>query len=121
MKCDNALLMATQKGNLEIVKVLLEAGANVNAPNNHGCTPLMIAAKRNDILIVHLLIDYKADVQIVDSHNRDALHIALDKGHEEVTDCLLTTGKVTLPSSDKENQETLEKIVTRLKMSPEYK
>jgi ankyrin repeat protein len=114
---DNALLLATQKGNLEIAKMLLEAGANVNAPNNHGCISLMIAAKRNDILMVQLLIDYKADVQKVDDHNRNALYFALNKGNEDVINCLLATGKVTLPSSDEENQETLEKIVTRLKMS----
>ena len=118
---DNALLLATQKGNLEIVKALLEAGANVNAYNNHGCISLMIAAKRNDILIVQLLIDYKADVQIVDGHSRNALHIALDKGHEEVTDCLLATGKVTLPPSDEESQKALEVIVARLKKSQDVK
>jgi ankyrin repeat protein len=77
----------------------------------------MIAAKRNDILIVQLLIDYMADVQKVDDQNRNALHIALAKGHEEVISCLQATGKLTLPSADEGNQETLEKIVTRLKMS----
>jgi ankyrin repeat protein len=77
----------------------------------------MIAAKRNDILMVQLLVGNKADVQKVDDHNRDALHIALDKGYEGVANCLLATGKVTLPSSDEEKQEVLEEIVTRLKMS----
>ncbi len=112
---DNALLLTTQKGGLEIARTLLEAGANVNAINSHGYTSLMIAAKRNDILMAQLLIDYKADVQKVDDHNRNALHIALNKGNERVASCLLATGKVALPSSDEENREVLEKIVTRLK------
>ncbi len=117
---DNAVLLAAQKSNVIIVRALLEAGANVNASNNHGCSSLMIAAKRNDILMVQLLIDYKVDVQKVDDQNRNALHIALAKGQEEIVNCLMATGKLTLPSADEEYQEALEGIVTRLKISQDF-
>ena len=108
-----------QKGNVEIAKELLEAGVNVNSSNSYGCTPLMIAAKHNDSSMVQLLIDYKADVQKLDDQGRDALHYALNKGNGEAANILIATGKVTLPTSDEREHETLEKIAVRLKKTQE--
>jgi len=43
-----ALLVATEKGNLNLVRQLLECGANANDRNAHGFTPLVIATKKGD-------------------------------------------------------------------------
>jgi ankyrin repeat protein len=33
--------VASKKGYLEVVKILLENGANIEKHDDHGCTPLM--------------------------------------------------------------------------------
>lgn len=37
------LLVACKEGNIEVIKILLEAAANVNQPSKDGRTPLMEA------------------------------------------------------------------------------
>ena len=39
------LLLATRRGDLALVKILVDQGVNPNAQNGVGCTPLMLAAK----------------------------------------------------------------------------
>ncbi|EFK96609.1 peptidase M56 BlaR1 [sediment metagenome] len=58
---DEALLdSAIRLGNAEAVRLLIEAGADVNIQNQHGRTPLIEAIGHDDI--VQLLIDAKADL-----------------------------------------------------------
>ena len=47
---------------LEVVKLLVEAGEDVNAADAYGITPLMVAANLGDVPIVQYLIDKGADV-----------------------------------------------------------
>ncbi|MFL0584624.1 ankyrin repeat domain-containing protein [Solibacillus silvestris] len=42
------LFIAIQHGNLELIKVLIKANANVNARDNKKQTPLMLAAERGN-------------------------------------------------------------------------
>lgn len=56
---------AAWKGHKEVVSLLIERGADVNAQNNNthwGGTPLHAAAHANNTEIVHLLIAHGADV-----------------------------------------------------------
>ena len=49
--------MASQNGNVPLVKVLLKAGANVNQTDTtHGCTPLYIASQNGDVALVKVLL-----------------------------------------------------------------
>ena len=57
-----ALFIAAITNNIDIVRLLLENGADPNIPNNFGYLPLNITAQNNLIDIVKLLIDNGADL-----------------------------------------------------------
>jgi ankyrin repeat protein len=74
---------ATWKGQQEVVALLLEQGADVNAHNSNehwGTTPLHAAAHANQAAIAQLLIDHGADLNAKDSEGRTPmLHTTLHK------------------------------------------
>lgn len=87
----NALInMASDLG---VVRVLLEAGAEVAHPNAHGWTPLHQAAYGDDAALAELLLSYDAPA---DLSGRGAggtpLIVALFWGHHAVVDVLLRAG-----------------------------
>jgi len=57
-----ALLQATEAGDLAHMQTLLTAGAAVNARNAQGWTPLHVAAAGGDLTVVALLLKHGADV-----------------------------------------------------------
>jgi ankyrin repeat protein len=52
----------THAERLEVVKLLIELGEDVNAADSYGITPLMVAANLGDIAIVQYLADKGADL-----------------------------------------------------------
>ncbi len=70
-----ALLMAAPFGPPELIKTLLDAGADVNARDVRGMTPLMlaIATDHQDASVLHLLLDHGADPQIRSNLNETAI------------------------------------------------
>jgi ankyrin repeat protein len=51
---------------LEIVKILIDMGADVNWQDNYGISPLMVAGNLGDIPIIQYLIDHGADLGAFD-------------------------------------------------------
>jgi ankyrin repeat protein len=51
---------------LEVVKLLVDLGEDVNAADNYGITPLMVAANMGEIPIIQFLIDKGADLSAYD-------------------------------------------------------
>lgn len=74
-----------ERGNIEIVKLLLDYKANVNAKTPHG-TPLQIAVKSKGTEIVKLLLDYKATFECV---GEIELQMAIEGGDTEIVRLLL--------------------------------
>lgn len=68
-----ALHIACREKNLEIVKVLLENGADVNAVDNEGWTALMRAALTGDKDIVNLLLEKDAKASSINSIGESAI------------------------------------------------
>jgi ankyrin repeat protein len=64
---DDALVEAATKGDLAAVQALLAKGANVNARDNHGKTPLMVAAFQGHVSVVKSLLAKGADINAKDS------------------------------------------------------
>jgi ankyrin repeat protein len=56
------LMLACDKGQLEIAKVLIECKANLNLVDMHGFTALIYAAERGQLEIVQMLVNAKVNV-----------------------------------------------------------
>ncbi|XP_063699459.1 KN motif and ankyrin repeat domain-containing protein 2 [Culicoides brevitarsis] len=80
-----ALMLAVSHGNLEMVKMLLEAGADINIQDDDGSTALMCAAEHGRIDIVKLLLAQPdCDSTIQDIDGSTALKISLEAGYRDI-------------------------------------
>ena len=87
-----ALFMAAQNGHLEVVRLLIEAGADKAAAHSTGATAVFIAAQNGHLEVVRLLIEAGADKDAVKNNGGTALQIAAHNGHLEVVRFLLEAG-----------------------------
>ena len=76
--------------NLEMVQLLSEFGANVNAANSEGITALMVAAARGCVPIVQCLVNNGAAVNATDSKGSTSLVFAAKFGHLAVVSLLMS-------------------------------
>ena len=106
-----ALIDAAADGNIEVVKQLLAAGANVNAKNKWGGTPLHWAARGGHKEIVELLIAKGANVNAKNDEDGTPLHLAADRGHTEVVELLITAG-ADVNAKDDEGETPLDQAGT---------
>jgi len=72
----------------EIVRILLEHGAWVNARQHGGWTALHAAAQNGDTGLAQLLIAAGADIQARADNNQNPLDLALTKGHQAMVEIL---------------------------------
>ena len=86
------LHVASFKGRLEVARVLLEYGANVDHPDNLGRIPLHIASRGPCDDLVRLLLDHGANPSALDSGNETALHHAAYSGELGAVILLLDHG-----------------------------
>ena len=71
------LHIVSQKNNEpEIIDLLVKSGANVNAQDAEGFTPLHMAAIHGNLKIVKKLVDLDADVNIVTTDGKNAAELA---------------------------------------------
>ena len=71
--------------NIEALTVLLEAGADVNASDDEGLTPIMVAARRGHVNAVKLLsITWKASLDKVDKNDCNIIHLCAREGKHEI-------------------------------------
>ena len=61
---------------IDLIRVFLEAGANLETADEHENTPLMIAAKHRCIETVELLLKHGSDVNLENKRGDMALHLA---------------------------------------------
>jgi ankyrin repeat protein len=80
-----ALHAAVRCGSIDAVEVLLDAGADPNAEDGNGQTPLQIAVARTDCDLVRLLMSRGADRTTTDPVTGDTpLHVAAALGHSQL-------------------------------------
>ena len=72
------LMYAARDGALDAARVLVEAGAALNATDPNGMTPLMMAITNGKIPVAQLLVDKGADVRAADWYGRTPLWAAVE-------------------------------------------
>ncbi|SVD40246.1 uncharacterized protein METZ01_LOCUS393100, partial [marine metagenome] len=89
-----ALGLATRKGHIEIVKLLIDEGADVNVKYNGGFTPLQDALlKRGNDDIVELLVEKGANVNVQSDRCSSPLMLALwEHFSEHIIELLIVKG-----------------------------
>ena len=86
---------AARTGNIEAVKQHIAAGADVNAKNDWGWTPLTYAAINDHEEIAELLIAKGADVNAKDDGGETPLDFAIRNEQTEIADLLRKHGGKT--------------------------
>jgi hypothetical protein len=66
---ETAVVVATRSGHIDVTRLLLSYGADVNARAESGWTLLMIAAQRGDEDMCSLLLSYGSDVHLTERKN----------------------------------------------------
>ena len=80
---------AANKGHKDVVKLLLDRGAEPNRRSYHGDTPLKCAASHGHKDVVEILLKRGANPCIADGSGRSPLHIAARNGREHIVKLLL--------------------------------
>jgi ankyrin repeat protein len=88
----NVLMVASERGDAPLVKLLLEKGANVNAKTKFNATPLSLAIPRGHGAIVETLIAHGANVNESIDIWDFPLKEATVFGHTEIVKALLAHG-----------------------------
>ena len=88
------LYWAARNNHLELAKVLISSGAEVNAEDDGGWTPLYSAAAENSLATAQYLISSGADLEAKDNDGYTPLHRAVRNGHQEMQELLISHGGV---------------------------
>lgn len=83
-----ALHYAASIGNVEIMKLLLEKSAYVDAESPNKTTPLMMAARSGQTDAVKLLIEEGADISLRNDQGMTAADFAIKNEHPNIVDIL---------------------------------
>src|SRR5204863_6902682 len=78
-----ALIFATRQGDLESVKLLLAAGADINQASDYGWTPLLTATQNRHYILGKYLMDRGADVNLANKAAWTNLYLATDNRNIE--------------------------------------
>ena len=91
-----ALMLAVQKSNKNIAKLLIEKNANVNIKDKHGNTALTEAVYHNNINLIALLLANEASFEIRNCCGKTAYDIAFERNQLEAVELMRQTCKLTL-------------------------
>ncbi len=80
------------QGNEQLVNILLDSGADIDASDSDGRTALRAAVFSGHENIVKLLLKYGANVNKCDIEHRSVLQVAIYMGHYSIVACLLSSG-----------------------------
>jgi ankyrin repeat protein len=133
------LYKAAFNGNREVAELLIAKGANVNALDSKGSSPLHISASSKDVVfnknilngrieVAKILLSKGAPIDAKDNNGSTALHIAAREGSQRIAELLIVEG-ADVNARDNNNRTPLElateekhpEIVDLLRKSKENK
>lgn len=88
-KGETPLMAATYLNQVQMAKLLIDAGANVNAQDNLQNSPFLYAGAAGQLEILKLCLKSGADYKVFNRYNGTALIPACEKGHLAVVEELL--------------------------------
>ena len=93
---------ASYNGNMKLIKLLLNNGADINISNNNGLNVLHLAAQGNQVTPIYYLIHkYKMNVNSIDKIGNTSLHWACFLNNDKVLNFLLLCDKINVNIKNK--------------------
>ncbi|CAC5378634.1 unnamed protein product [Mytilus coruscus] len=86
------VMIACRQGHTEIVRMLIDTGADYNKCNNYGWSPVTFACGKGHTEIVRMLLDIGTDYNKCDSEGCSPVMIACRYGRTEIVRMLLDIG-----------------------------
>ena len=108
-----ALHWAGQEDYPNMVKVLIDAGADMDAEDENGCSPLLLASKQGCLDTVKMLLKAGADVCAADNKGATCLALAVCNGHTETVRYLLCLPEVDANQSTNRGSTSLHLAVSQ--------
>jgi uncharacterized protein len=85
---------ASSRNRPEIVKMLIDAGAELNVQTSGGLTPLHRTIPMSNSEVAKILIDAGADLNIQEVHGWTPLHWAIENKENEIKQMLIDAGAI---------------------------
>jgi len=97
---DTPLHVASSGSYMEVVRVLLEFGADLEVKDLDGRTPLLRMSGRGDMELTRILLEHGADTEARDKHGHTPLLQTSERGHVDLARVLLEHGADTEARDD---------------------
>jgi ankyrin repeat protein len=100
------LVFAVRANDLESVRLLLAAGADVNQTTRYGWSPLLVATQNRYYQLASYLLDHGADVNLTNKGGWSPLYLAVDNRNIE-------GGDYPVPKADLDSLEFIKKVIAK--------
>ncbi|KAJ8675759.1 hypothetical protein QAD02_011545 [Eretmocerus hayati] len=112
-KSDTPLHMASMNGYTDLVKILIDEYASVDARNKNHETPLHKAVDKKNVEVSLILLQHGAHVNARDHLGRTPLHLAVSNESYPIVEALLSDDRIDVNAKDRYNRIPLNFAVQR--------